>query len=288
MLTTAAWSDSSPPAATTRWMWPERKLALALYCRNSNLHTPVLCMITFINIFSFYVMPLICMWLFALCMFFFKEVVKRFESRKAFYKFPIIIIIIDCADQWQHGLVDYSMDQLIVLTLRHGPSDCTDWLQQRLIDCTNWLQLGLSDYGLDWLIVLIGYSIDWSIVLTEYSIDWFIVLIDYSTDWSIVLTEYSTDWFIVLTDYSMDWFIVLIDYSIDWSIILIDWLHHDLNDCIDWLVFDWLHWLVDWLLVDCTDWLTGSRVWFQSRARSWAGVLVFSSLWLPWPWRPAR
>ena len=54
------------------------------------------------------------MWVFAICMFFFNEVVKRFESLKALYKFPVIII--DCADQLQHGLVDYSMDQLIVLT----------------------------------------------------------------------------------------------------------------------------------------------------------------------------
>ena len=54
------------------------------------------------------------MWVFAICMFFLNEVLKRFESLKALYKFPVIII--DCADQLQHGLVDYSMDQLIVLT----------------------------------------------------------------------------------------------------------------------------------------------------------------------------
>lgn len=54
------------------------------------------------------------MWIFAICMFFFNEVAKRFESLKALYKFPVIII--DCTDQLQRGLDDYSMDQLIVLT----------------------------------------------------------------------------------------------------------------------------------------------------------------------------
>ena len=38
--------------------------------------------------------PLICMWVFVHCMFFSDYVVTRFESLKALYKFPIIIIMI--------------------------------------------------------------------------------------------------------------------------------------------------------------------------------------------------
>ena len=38
-------------------------------------------------------MPLICVWVFTRCMFFFDEVVKWFECLKALYKFIIVIIV---------------------------------------------------------------------------------------------------------------------------------------------------------------------------------------------------
>ena len=56
-----------------------------------------LCMKFFVNPRTFCLLayiPLTCIWVFARCMFFFKLCVKRFESPKALYKFPIIIIII--------------------------------------------------------------------------------------------------------------------------------------------------------------------------------------------------
>ena len=40
-------------------------------------------------------MSLICVWVFTRCMFFFDEVVKRFECLKVLYEFIIIIIIVN-------------------------------------------------------------------------------------------------------------------------------------------------------------------------------------------------
>ena len=57
------------------------------------------CMITQIHVFGLFVyIPLICMWVFARSVFLFNSVIKRFESLKALYKFPIIVIISSSID----------------------------------------------------------------------------------------------------------------------------------------------------------------------------------------------